>query len=149
MNELQLTSEIENSIITQLMNGTPLTKICKAKDSPSLSKVYKWIATNKEFADKILTARRIGAQTYLDSMIEELEGADNRNIQVVREKLHHYRWLASKLIGIYGDKQEIRTDSKIEITWNVPEVNSNTNTNVIDVSVSADDNILNSSVVRT
>jgi len=146
MNELQLTSEIENSIITQLMNGTPLTKICKAKDSPSLSKVYKWIATNKEFADKILTARRIGAQTYLDSMIEELEGADNRNIQVVREKLHHYRWLASKLIGIYGDKQEIRTDSKIEITWNVPEVNSNTNTNVIDVSVSADDNSLNSSV---
>ena len=149
MNELQLTSEIENSIITQLMNGTPLTKICKAKDSPSLSKVYKWIATNKEFADKILTARRIGAQTYLDSMIEELEGADNRNIQVVREKLHHYRWLASKLIGIYGDKQEIRTDSKIEITWNVPEVNTNTNTNVIDVSVSADDNSLNSSVVRT
>lgn len=149
MNELQLTSEIENSIITQLMNGTPLTKICKAKDSPSLSKVYKWIATNKEFADKILTARRIGAQTYLDSMIEELEGADNRNIQVVREKLHHYRWLASKLIGIYGDKQEIRTDSKIEITWNVPDVNTNTNTNVIDVSVSADDNSLNSSVVRT
>jgi hypothetical protein len=149
MNELQLTSEIENSIITQLMNGTPLTKICKAKDSPSLSKVYKWIATNKEFADKILTARRIGAQTYLDSMIEELEGADNRNIQVVREKLHHYRWLASKLIGIYGDKQEIRTDSKIEITWNVPDVNTNTNTNVIDVSVSPDDNSLNSSVVRT
>jgi hypothetical protein len=149
MNELQLTSEIENSIITQLMNGTPLTKICKAKDSPSLSKVYKWIATNKEFADKILTARRIGAQTYLDSMIEELEGADNRNIQVVREKLHHYRWLASKLIGIYGDKQEIRTDSKIEITWNVPDVNTNTNTNVIDVSVSPDDISLNSSVVRT
>jgi hypothetical protein len=149
MNELQLTSEIENSIITQLMNGTPLTKICKAKDSPSLSKVYKWIATNKEFADKILTARRIGAQTYLDSMIEELEGADNRNIQVVREKLHHYRWLASKLIGIYGDKQEIRTDSKIEITWNVPDVNTNTNTNVIDVSVNPDDISLNSSVVRT
>ena len=149
MNELQLTSEIENSIITQLMNGTPLTKICKAKDSPSLSKVYKWIATNKEFADKILTARRIGAQTYLDNMIEELENADNRNIQIVREKLHHSRWLSSKLIGIYGDKQEIRTDSKIEITWNVPEVNSNTNTNVIDVSVSADDNSLNSSVVRT
>ena len=95
------------------------------------------------------TARRIGAQTYLDSMIEELEGADNRNIQVVREKLHHYRWLASKLIGIYGDKQEIRTDSKIEITWNVPDVNTNTNTNVIDVSVSPDDNSLNSSVVRT
>lgn len=148
MNELQLTSEIENSIVTQLMNGTPLTKICKAKDSPSLSKVYKWIATNKDFADKILTARRIGAQTYLDQMIEELESADNRNIMVVREKLSHYRWLASKLIGVYGDKQEIRTDSKIEITWNVPEVNSNTNTNVIDVKVD-DVSMVDSSVVRT
>jgi hypothetical protein len=114
-----------------------------------LSKVYKWIATNKEFADKILTARRIGAQTYLDTMIEELEGADNRNIQIVREKLHHYRWLASKLIGIYGDKQEIRTDSKIEITWNVPDVNTNTNTNVIDVNVSADDKMVDSAVVHT
>lgn len=149
MNELVLTSETENLIVSQLMNGTPLTKICKDKNSPSLSKVYKWIATNKDFADKILTARRIGAQTYLDQMIEELEAADNRNIQVVREKLHHYRWLASKLIGIYGDKQEIKTDSKIEITWNIPDVNTNTNTNVIDVSVSAEDNSLNSSVVRT
>jgi len=148
MNELQLTSEIENSIVTQLMNGTPLTKICKAKDSPSLSKVYKWIATNKEFADKILTARRIGAQTYLDQMIEELESADNRNIMIVREKLSHYRWLASKLIGVYGDKQEIRTDSKIEITWDVPEVNYNTNTNVIDVKVD-DVSMVNSSVERT
>ena len=148
MNELQLTSEIENSIVNQLMNGTPLTKICKAKDSPSLSKVYKWIATNKDFADKILTARRIGAQTYLDQMIEELESADNRNIMIVREKLSHYRWLASKLIGVYGDKQEIRTDSKIEITWNIPEVNSNTNTNVIDVKVD-DVSMVNSSVERT
>ena len=145
MSELQLTSEIENSIVSQLMNGTPLTKICKAKEAPSLSKVYKWIATSKEFADKILTARRIGAQTYLDLIIEELENADNRNIMVVREKLSHYRWLASKLIGVYGDKQEIRTDSKIEITWNVPEAQSNTNVNVIDVNVE-DVNVVKSSV---
>jgi len=92
-----------------------------------------------------LTARRIGAQTYLDLIIEELENADNRNIMVVREKLSHYRWLASKLIGVYGDKQEIRTDSKIEITWNVPDVQSNTNTNVIDVNVE-DVNVVRSSV---
>lgn len=131
------------------MNGTPLTKICKAKDSPSLSKVYKWIATDKSFADKIKTARQIGAQTYIDKCIEELDAADNKSIQILREKLSMCRWLASKLISIYGDKQEIKTDSKIEITWNVPEVNSNTNTNVIDVSVSADDNSLNSSVVRS
>ena len=103
------------------MNGKPLTRICQDKANPSLSKVYDWIAEDKEFAEKILTARKIAAQTYLDKMIEELEFADNKNIAVVREKLHHYRWMASKLIGIYGDKQEIKQDTNIQITW------SNTN----------------------
>ena len=99
------------------MEGTPLTKICKDKDQPSLSTVYKWIAKHKDFASKILTARRIGCQTYLDKMIEELEVADNKNIMVVREKLHHYRWLASKLLPIYSDKQEIIQDTKVTIEW--------------------------------
>jgi len=101
-----------------LMNGMPLTQICQKPGSPSLSKVYEWIRTDKEFADKILTARKIAAQTYLDKMITELEAADNKNIMVIREKLHHYRWMASKLISIYGDKQEVKVDQKIEITWN-------------------------------
>ena len=103
------------------MNGTPLTQICEKSGSPSLSKVYDWIRTDKAFADKILLARRIAAQTYLDKMITELESADNKNIMIIKEKLHHYRWMASKLIGIYGDKQEVKVDQKIEITWNADE----------------------------
>ena len=99
------------------MNGKPLTRICQDKANPSLSKVYDWIANDKDFASKILTARKIAAQTYLDKMIEELEFADNKSIAIVREKLHHYRWMASKLIGIYGDKQEIKQDTNIQITW--------------------------------
>lgn len=99
------------------MNGKPLTRICQDKANPSLSKVYDWIAEDKDFASKIMTARKIAAQTYLDKMIEELEFADNKSIAVVREKLHHYRWMASKLIGIYGDKQEIKQDTNIQITW--------------------------------
>ena len=121
MNKLPLTTETSSSIVTQLMNGKPLTSICKSKDMPSLSKVYNWIQTDKDFANKILTARRIGAQTYLDKMIEELENCSHKDAYLINLKLQHYRWLASKLIGIYGDKQEIHTDSKVEITWNIPE----------------------------
>ena len=100
------------------MNGKPLTQICKMAGSPSLSKVYDWCAEDKEFAQEIMNARRLGSQTYLDKMITELETADSKNIMVVREKLHHYRWLASKLLGqIYGDKKEVQVDQKIEITW--------------------------------
>ena len=105
------------------MEGTPLTKICKDKDQPSLSTVYKWIAKHKDFASKLLTARRIGCQTYLDKMIEELETADNKSIMVVREKLHHYRWLSSKLLpNLYGDKQEVIQDTKVTIEWKQPDI---------------------------
>ena len=121
MNKLPLTTETSSSIVTQLMNGKPLTSIAKQKDMPSLSKIYNWIQTDKDFANKILTARRIGAQTYLDKMVEELENCSHKDAYLVNLKLQHYRWLASKLIGIYGDKQEIHTDSKVEITWNIPE----------------------------
>jgi len=119
--KLELTSEIASDIERMLMNGTPLTQITEKPGSPSLSKVYEWIRTNKEFADKILLARRIAAQTYLDKMITELENADNKNIMIVKERLHHFRWMASKLISIYGEKQEVKVDQKIEITWNADE----------------------------
>jgi len=119
--KLELTAAITNDIETLLMNGTPLTSICQTKGSPSLSKVYEWIRTDKEFANKILTARKIAAQTYLDKMIEELETADNKSIAITREKLIHYRWMASKLVAVYGDKQQIEVDQKIDITWHNPD----------------------------
>jgi hypothetical protein len=119
--KLELTTAIADTIETLLMNGTPLTTICQNKGSPSLSKVYEWIRTDKEFANKILTARKIAAQTYLDKMIEELETADNKSIAITREKLIHYRWMASKLVAVYGDKQQIEVDSKIDITWHNPD----------------------------
>ena len=123
--KLELTSQVSKDIQKMLMNGKPLTQICKMAGSPSLSKVYDWISEDKEFANQIMVSRRIGSQTYLDRMIEELEQADSKNIMVVREKLHHYRWLASKLLGqIYGDKKEVQVDQKIEISWNSGEDNS-------------------------
>ena len=119
--KLELTLQTTNDIERMLMNGTPLTTICQTKGSPSLSKVYEWIRTDKEFAAKILQARRVAAQTYLDKMITELEGADNKNIMVIREKLHHYRWMASKLLSIYQDKQQVEIDQKVEISWSNSE----------------------------
>ena len=121
-NKLLLTPAIADDIERLLMNGTSLVAICQTKGSPSLSKVYDWMRTDKDFSNRIMNARKIAAQTYLDKMIIELENADAKNIAVTREKLIHYRWLSSKLIGIYGDKQQVEVDQKIEITWNNPDV---------------------------
>ena len=119
--KLELTLQTEQDIIKLLMNGTPLTQICDKPNSPSLSKVYSWIQENKDFASKIITARKIAAQTYLDKMITELENASSKDIALTRERLIHFRWMASKLIPLYQDKQQVNVDQKIEITWNTDE----------------------------
>ena len=119
--KLELTTAIADDIERLLMNGTSLVAICQTKGSPSLSKVYDWMRTDTEFSNKIMNARKIAAQTYLDKMITELESADNKSIAVTREKLIHYRWMASKLVAIYGDKQQVEVDQKIEITWNASD----------------------------
>ena len=69
-----------------------------------------------------MQARRVGTQYYLDKMIEELETMSAKDVGIVREKLHHYRWLSSKLLpNLYGDKQEVIQDTKITIQWQQPE----------------------------
>ena len=133
--KLELTSKIEEDLIRLLMNGMPLTQICSKENSPSLSKVYDWIQTNKDFASKIVVARKIAAQTYLDRMITELENANSKDIGLLRERLQHFRWMASKLIPIYGDKQQVNVDQKIEITWNEDKTYENEVKNVSESSV--------------
>jgi len=126
--ELVITEKVSNKICQELMLGTPLVRIARDKDMPSLTKIYKWIAEHKEFANNIQDARRIGAQSYIEKAMDELEHADNRNIMVIREKVQLAKWLASKLISVYGDKQEIKQETNIEIKWTTDDKD------IIDVS---------------
>ena len=119
--ELVINDKLTNKICNELMNGIPLARLARQKDMPSLTRIYKEITNNKSFLAKINEARRIGAQTYIENAMDELEHADNRNIMIVREKVGLAKWLASKLIPIYGDRQEVKTDTTIEIKWSVPD----------------------------
>ena len=118
MKALELTKELTDQICQELMNGQPLTRICSRKELPSIATVNRWISKDPSFAKQITNARRVGTQFYLDKMIEELETMSAKDVGIVREKLHHYRWLASKLLpNLYGDKQEVIQDTKITIQW--------------------------------
>ena len=120
---LELTSELTEQICQELMNGQPLTRICSRKELPSIATVNRWISKDPSFAKQITNARRVGTQFYLDKMIEELETMSAKDVGIVREKLHHYRWLASKLLpSLYGDKQEVVQDTKVTITWQQPDM---------------------------
>ena len=119
--EIQLTTSLKTKLLSLLMTGVPLSKCCKEKEMPSLSTVYSLIAKHSDFAKDLLQARRCGAQSYIDKAIEELDTANNSNIHVVREKANMARWMASKLIPIYGEKQQIIQDTRIEISWKAPD----------------------------
>ena len=88
---------------------------------PALTTVYKWARDNKEFQADLQDARKTGAATWLDRCLELLEQKDipPNQIQLLRESLHHYRWLASKLISVYGDKSEVKQtgESTIKVMW--------------------------------
>jgi hypothetical protein len=126
--ELVITESLTNKICQELMQGVPLARLARDKAYPSLTRIYKQIMKDKGFANRIQEARRVGAQTYIENAMDQLETADNRNIMIVREKVQLAKWLASKLIPIYGDKQEVKHDTKIEIKWSAP------NDNVVDVT---------------
>ena len=130
--ELVITENLTNKICQELMLGVPLARLARSKDYPSLTRIYKQIMKDKGFANKITEARKFGAQTYIEKAMDELETADNRNIMVVREKVQLAKWIASKLIPVYGDKQEIKTDTTIEIKWN------NQDDKVVDVTPDVD-----------
>ena len=118
--ELIITESLTNKICQEIMLGTPLARLARSKDMPSLTRIYKEIQKDKGFSNRINEARRVGAQTYIENAMSELETADNRNIMVIREKVQLAKWLASKLIPIYGDKQEIKQDTNITIQWTTP-----------------------------
>tara|TARA_R100000234_G_scaffold93571_1_gene61781 strand:- start:1017 stop:1475 length:459 start_codon:yes stop_codon:yes gene_type:complete len=113
--------QYSDKILEQLQLGTPLTKICKQKDMPGLTTVYKWAREDKEFAADLQEARKTGAATWLDRCLELLEQKDipPNQLGFLREQMHHYRWLASKLISVYGDKSEVKQtgESTIKVMW--------------------------------
>lgn len=95
---------------------------------PGLSTIYKWMRDDKDFSEQVTEARRTGAQTWLDTAMEILDREDipPQQMQLVREKLHHIRFVASKLISLYSDKQEIKQtgDSSLTIKWEMPNLPS-------------------------
>jgi len=118
-----------SSIIERLQKGEPLSKICKDKDMPSVTSVYSWMKDDEDTKKQVMDARQLGAWSYLDEMLELLQtDVEPQKVQWNRERLHHARWMSSKLLsGTFGDKiqADVKADTKMTIAWSaepVPEV---------------------------
>ncbi len=117
---MKKSKELYLKIVEQLELGNSLASICKGKEMPGLSTVHEWMKKDSKFKDQILDARRLGAMTWLDWMMDLLtQECEPQQVQWNRERLHHARWMASKLVSVFGDKQTVvnEGDPVIQVLW--------------------------------
>ena len=111
-------------ICERLELGEPLSVICKDKDFPDVSTIYKKCRADERLKDKIMAARQTGVWTLLDKIAEDMQIPKTpQETHFLREKWSHIRWLATKLASTtFGDKSQIqqKIDNRMIITWGEP-----------------------------
>ena len=116
-------------IVKNLELGKPLSTICKSKNMPDVSTVYKWCRTDDEVQKKVMDARQMGVWTLLDKIAEDMDVPKTpQEVHWMRERYNHIRWLASRLLSTtFGDKQKIeqKTDTTLTISWGRPDEKKN------------------------
>ena len=117
---MKKSKEVLKQLIEQLELGKTLSSICRQKAMPGLTTVHTWMKNDDKFKNELLDARRMGAITWLDKMQDLLDQeVEPQQVQWNRERLHHARWMASKLVSVFGDKQTVENvgDPMIKIVW--------------------------------
>ena len=77
--------------------------------------IHRW-AVNSDLADRILTARRLGAWAMFDETTDRLMNATPQTVQVERGLAHHVRWSISKLApDVFGEQ---RGNPSLNVTGN-------------------------------
>ncbi len=103
-------------ICEELALGKTLSRICSSKAMPDRRTIHRWAAKDSNLADRILTARRLGAWSMFDEMTDRLMNATPQTIQVERELAHHARWSISKLLPEVFSEQ--RRNPSLNVTGN-------------------------------
>ena len=113
------------TICKRLELGEPLSTICKDKDMPDVSTVYKHCRNDEKLREKVMAARQTGVWTLLDKIAEDMQIPKTpQETHFLREKWSHIRWLATKLASTtFGDKSQVQQkidNHLIIISWGEP-----------------------------
>jgi len=104
--------------------GEPLSTICKDKEMPDVSTVYKHCRNDEKLREKVMAARQMGVWTLLDKIAEDMQIPKTpQETHFLREKWSHIRWLATKLASTtFGDKSQVqqKIDNHLVISWGEP-----------------------------
>ena len=115
-------AEIIDEVCDRLALGETLSRICAARDLPDRRTINRWAVKDRDLADRILTARRLGGWAMFDEATDRLMNATPQSIQVERELAHHVRWSISKLVpDVFSERGKDRgmniSGQHITISW--------------------------------
>lgn len=105
------TDEIEQEILTRIMRGESVLKICAPdRDDflPSEATFYKHLADDEAFAKKYARAREAQAHREFDEIRQIAEDAKPDTVAVAKLQIDARKWRASKLAPkVYGEKVDL------------------------------------------
>ena len=106
----------KEDILAYLQEGETLINISKKDNTPSLSTMHKWCRDDEDYSRQVETARVQGAIFYVEKLIELTEqNVKPQDVMWIREKISTYKWLATKLLPQFSDRQHIDTYNKHEV----------------------------------
>ncbi|RPF70455.1 terminase small subunit-like protein [Aurantiacibacter spongiae] len=96
---------IVDELCDRLTGGEGLTEICRDDHMPSDDTVYRRMARDPDFAERIARARQAQQEAVPEKIVQMALEATSENWQVVKLRIHAYQWRAAKLAPKkYGDK---------------------------------------------
>jgi len=124
------TPERGAAICARLMEGDSLRRICKARDMPAMSTVFKWLSENEDFSKQYARAREIQAHIEFEEILEIADDANQdfklktdkegkvvgiefceTHLQRAKLKIDTRKWRIARMAPKkYGDKLDLTTD---------------------------------------
>lgn len=101
---------IETRICELLAQGHSLAAICRRKNLPAPSTIYKWLAESPEFSERYAHAREQQADLYADEIIKIADDCTptHEEIAKARVRIDARKWKAARLAPKkYGEKSEL------------------------------------------
>ena len=110
-------------ICKRLELGEPLSRICKDKDFPDTSTVYRHCREDEELQKDYERQANWSVYFVRSNCRRYADPKDTTRNTFLREKWSHIRWLATKLASsTFGEKskQEVKQDTTLTISWGRP-----------------------------
>ena len=102
--------ELEERICKMLAQGHSMAEICRRKDMPAESTVYKWLAEGGAFSERYAHAREQQADLYADEIIKIADDCPPTHEEIAKAKVRidARKWKAARLAPKkYGEKSEL------------------------------------------